>query len=236
VAVRENLQARTLRSADSASAGRLPAKTAITVVKRANDTAGQPWVKLTYRKTVGWVPLDRTTGAPKPGCRSRSTGSASSGRLFCGKLLPASSELWVTYNPVTGAYPNATARRWGSDRALAAIEVVTLAYWRKFRDAPRVVIGDISLEHGGHFGAHASHQQGLDVDAYYPRPGGGRAMAPRGPGDIDRKRSQWLVERFAAERAQVVYVGVRVGLRRSRSNIEYLGSGHETHFHVRMLK
>ena len=236
VAVRENLKARTLRAADAPSAGRLPVRTALTVLKRADDAAGQPWVKLTYRKTTGWVQADRVTRAPSPGCRSRTSGSAGSGRLFCGKLLPATSELWVTKNPVTGAYPNAAARRWGTDTMLTAIETVTLAYWRRFRDAPRIVIGDLSLQNGGPFGAHASHQQGLDVDVFYPRRGGGPARSPSGPGDVDRVRSQWLVERFAAERAHVVYVGVRVGLRRSRSNIKYLSSNHETHFHVRLLR
>ncbi len=225
IAVRENLKARTLRSSDAPPAGRLPARTALTVLKRDQDAAGAQWVKLTYRKTTGWVPLERTTSAPKPRCRSRATGTASSGGLFCGQLLDASNELWVTYNPVTGAYPNAAARRWGTDTMLAAIEVVTLAYWRKFRTAPRVVIGDISLRRGGRFGVHASHQQGLDVDVYYPLRGR----------RIDRVRSQWLVERFAAERAQVVYVGTGVGLRRSRRNIRYLGYGHETHFHVRLV-
>ena len=234
VAVREAFPARTLRSLDAPTAGRLPARTPLTVLARADDAAGAPWLELSYRKTAGWVPLDRTKAAPKPRCRSRAAGSASAGRLFCGKLLPANTELWATFNPATGAYPNAAARRWGMDRTLAAIETVSLAYWRRFRAAPRIVIGDLSLEHGGRFGVHASHQQGLDVDVYYPRRGNGPAMAPRGPGDIDRQRSQWLVERFAAERARVVYVGVRVGLRRSRSNIAYLGTGHETHFHVRL--
>jgi hypothetical protein len=234
VAVRESLTARTLPSAAASPAGRLPARTALTVVRRTDDAAGQPWLKLTYRKTTGWVPREQTTRAPRPPCLSRAVGSASFGHLVCGKLLPATSELWVTRNPVTGAYPNAAARRWAGDRTLVVIERVTLAYWRKFRAAPRIVIGDISLKYGGHFGAHASHQQGLDVDVYYPRRGGERESTPRGPGDVDRKRSQWLVERFAAERAKVVYVGVRVGLRRSRSNIRYLGAGHETHFHVRL--
>jgi murein endopeptidase len=137
---------------------------------------------------------------------------------------------------VTGAYPNARSRRWGTEKTLATIEEVTADYRLRFRRAPRIVIGDISLRHGGPFGIHASHQQGIDVDVYYPRRGYGRARAPRGPGEVDRRRSQWLVERFARARAQVVYVGVSVGMRRSRSNIEYLGYGHETHFHVRLRK
>ena len=234
VAVRENLRVRTLPDVSAPTASSLPARTALRVVKRADDDVGNPWLKLSYRKTLGWVPRERTTKPPRLPCRSRSLGSASSGRLFCGKLLPADTQLWTTRNPVNGAHPNAAARRWGTDSVLAAIEVVSADYWRRFPDAPRLVIGDISLRHGGRFGVHASHQQGRDIDLWYPRRGGGEGLTPRGPGEIDRKRSQWLVERFAAEDAELVYVGVRVGLRRTRSKIRYLGSGHETHFHVRL--
>ena len=170
----------------------------------------------------------------QPPSAGRAPSAAPPRDVWSAASCAANNDLWATFNPVTGAYPNAAARRWGTDRTLATIERVTLAYSRKFPTAPRVIIGDISLKHGGRFGAHASHQQGLDVDVYYPRRGGGRAMAPRGPGDTDRRRSQWLIERFAAERAKVVYVGVRVGIRRSRSNIRYLGVNHETHFHVRL--
>jgi murein endopeptidase len=236
VAVRENLNAREFRSLKAPSAGRLPAKTALTVMRRADDSTGAHWVKLTFRKTTGWVPLARTKRAPEPACRSRATGRASSGRLTCGKLLPAWTSLWVTQNPTNGASPNAANRRWGTDEILATIETVTLAYWRRFPDAPRIVIGDISRRYGGRFPIHSSHQQGIDVDVWYPRRAGGRSRTPRGPGDIDRRRSQWLVERFAAERAEVVYVGTQTGLRRSRRNIKYLAYGHDTHFHVRLSR
>jgi murein endopeptidase len=230
------MTARTYPSVRAPSAGRLPARTPLTVLRRAKDADAVAWLKLTYRKTTGWVPASRTKSAPEPRCPSRSTGSAGSGRLFCGKLLPATTSLWVTYHPLTGAYPNSPARRWGSDSMLRTVEIVTQAYWQRFRNAPRVVVGDISLRRGGSFGAHASHQQGLDVDVYYPRRGDGRARTPRGPGEVDRRRAQWLVERFARERAEVVFVGVRVGIRRTRSNIKYLGAAHETHFHVRLRR
>ena len=236
VAVRDSLTARTYPSARAPSAGRLPAKTPLRVLGRTKDVAAVVWLELSFRKTTGWVPASRTKPAPKPRCPSRSTGSAGSGRLFCGKLLPATTSLWVTYHPLTGAYPNSRARRWGADSMLARIETVTQAYWQRFRNAPRIVIGDISLRRGGSFGAHASHQQGLDVDVYYPRRGDGRARPPRGPGEVDRRRAQWLVERFALARAQVVFVGVQVGIRRTRSNIKYLGAAHETHFHVRFRR
>ena len=48
-----------------------------------------------------------------------------------------------------------------------------------------MAVGDLSRRHGGDFGprfgyiGHASHQNGLDVDVYYPR-ADGRELAPRG--------------------------------------------------------
>ena len=50
---------------------------------------------------------------------------------------------------------------------------------------------------------HASHQNGLDVDIYYPR-ADGRERAPRFASEIDRALSQELVDRFLARGAQVI--------------------------------
>ena len=78
--------------------------------------------------------------------------------------------------------------------------------------APRVLIGDMSRPHGGDFGArygpigHASHQNGLDVDVYYPRTDH-REWAPRLPEQVDVRLSQDLVDRFVAAGAEVVFVG-----------------------------
>ena len=59
---------------------------------------------------------------------------------------------------------------------------------RKYRAAhpraPRMAIGDLSRPRGGDFGpqfgyiGHASHQNGLDADIYYPR-ADGRPRAPK---------------------------------------------------------
>lgn len=239
VAVREAQRAYASPSFDARPTGRLPARAPLTLLERQQGTTGAPWVKLTFRKTTGWVPEGQTRRAPTPRCRSRATGSRSRGGLVCGKRLAPDTELWATQNPLDGAYPNAPARRWGADAAHAGIEAVALAYWRRFPLAPRVVIGDLSARNGGRFGIHATHQQGLDVDVYYPssRPSGARyPRTPRGPADIHRTRAQWLVERFADENAAVVFIGVQGGLRPTRRNIRHLGSGHETHFHVQFRR
>ena len=61
-------------------------------------------------------------------------------------------------------------------------------------DAPRVLVGDLSRRHGGCFGArygglgHVTHQNGLDVDVYYPRLDG-LERAARRPDQVDRRGS-----------------------------------------------
>ncbi len=69
--------------------------------------------------------------------------------------------------------------------------------------APRVLVGDLSRPRGGPFGprfggpGHVSHQNGLDVDVYYPRRDRLEA-APTRVAQIDRRLAQDLVDRFLA--------------------------------------
>jgi hypothetical protein len=65
-------------------------------------------------------------------------------------------------------------------------------------EAPRVGIGDLSRPNGGVFDerygglGHASHQNGLDVDVYYPRADGTERRAYK-PALVDRRLAQALV-------------------------------------------
>ena len=79
---------------------------------------------------------------------------------------------------------------------------------------------------------HVSHQNGLDVDVYYPRldgqelraarPGSGRSGAGAGPRD-----------RFVRAGALKVFVGLRVRLRGPRRKVEPL-IHHDDHMHIRI--
>ncbi len=59
---------------------------------------------------------------------------------------------------------------------------------------------------------HVSHQNGLDVDVYYPRRDR-RLSAPRTSSQVDRRLAQDLLDRFLAAGAQFVFVGYSTGLR-----------------------
>jgi Penicillin-insensitive murein endopeptidase len=161
-----------------------------------------------------------------------SVGLPYGGSLIDGTQLPVESPSWVTWNPVTDSVPNAPNRLYGNERTIRAIVTVTEAYRAAHPEAARVVIGDISREGGGPMrDEHVSHQNGLDVDVYFPRLD--RTLrAPRAPDEIDHRLAQDLLDRFVAAGAQMVFVGYSTGLH-GPAGVVIPYPGHEYHMHVR---
>jgi murein endopeptidase len=78
---------------------------------------------------------------------------------------------------------------------------------------------------------HVSHQNGLDVDVYYPRLDR-RGRAPRTRSQIDFELAQDLLDRFVAAGARMVFVGYGTGLH-GPSKVVIPYPNHEDHMHVR---
>ena len=182
-------------------------------------------------------------GAVYPEVRWResvSLGLPYAGALRRGVQLPAEGPDWFTWDPVRKTIPNRGWRRWGHDVLVRRLLRVLAEYRAEHPWAPRVGIGDLSRRHGGDFGprfgglGHMTHQNGLDVDLYYPRRDG-LERRPFRPGQVDRRLAQALVDRFARAGggAQVVYVGPRLGLRGRRGVVVPLVH-HDDHLHVRI--
>jgi murein endopeptidase len=169
---------------------------------------------------------------------STALGTHAAGRLEHGVRLPAEGRTFFTWDPVLRQSPNRAWRRWGTDRLVHVVLRVARQYRAAHPRSPRIGIGDLSRPHGGDFGpqfgyiGHASHQNGLDVDVYYPREDG-REQAPRDATQIDRRRSQELVDRFLAEGAQVIFVGPNTGLGGPAGRVQRLVH-HDNHLHVRL--
>jgi murein endopeptidase len=163
--------------------------------------------------------------------RATSVGLQYAGRLIDGTQLPQEGPNWVTWDPVTDSSPNLPGRLYGNERTIRAILDVLSAYRAAHPKAPRVVVGDISLRHGGRMDEHVSHQNGLDVDIYYPRLDR-RTTAPTEPGQVDRRLAQDLLDRFVAAGAKMVFVGYSTGLR-GESGVVVPYPNHENHMHVR---
>lgn len=164
--------------------------------------------------------------------RATSVGLPHSGRLVDGTQLPVRGPDWVTWSPVHDRLPNAPNRLYGTERTIRAILAVTHAYRQANPGAPRVLVGDLSRNGGGPMtDEHVSHQNGLDVDVYFPRVDG-TLRASRSPDQIDHALAQDLVDRFVAAGAQAIFVGYATGLR-GPDGVVVPYQGHENHMHVR---
>jgi len=173
-----------------------------------------------------------------PTVPSRAVGRTNRGRLEHGVLFPAEGTNHTTWDMVERVTPNRDWRRVGTDRLVRTLLTVAARYRRAHRDAPRVVISDLSLPEGGRFGpeygglGHASHQNGLDVDVVYPR-SDGREVGVKRVGEVDRQLSQALVDAFVKAGAQYVFVGPRTHLRGPKAVVQVIGH-HDDHLHVRI--
>lgn len=169
---------------------------------------------------------------------STAIGSPSAGRLEHGVQLPAAGASFFTWDPVKRRSPNRAWRRWGTDRLVRIVLSVARQYHAAHAQAPRMAVGDLSRPHGGDFGprfgyiGHASHQNGLDVDVYYPR-ADGRERAPRDASQIDRALSQELVDRFLDAGAVTIFAGPNTHLTGPLGVVVPLAN-HDNHLHVRI--
>jgi len=197
---------------------------------------------LTFRFDNGVLALAKRETAPKhvqalpkiEWHHARSLGLPYGGNLVNGTQLPVKGPNWVTWNPITDSSPNAPQRLYGNEHTIRAILSVTRAYRIAHPHAARVVIGDISRPSGGPMDDHVSHQNGLDVDVYFPRRDH-RLRAPTTTAQIDHRLAQDLLDRFVAAGAQYVFIGYSTGLR-GPAGVVVPWPGHEYHMHVRFTR
>jgi murein endopeptidase len=190
------------------------------------------------------APVPPVPAVPSPPARpairwreSRPLGSHSAGALAAGVRLPIEGPDFFTWDPVKRSWGNRSWRLVGDDDAVRTVLRVIRAHRAGHAGAPRVGIGDVSRPRGGDFGprfglpGHVSHQNGLDVDLYYPRLDR-LELAPTRVRQIDRRLSQDLVDRFVAAGAEKVFVGPATGLRGPAEVVVPL-IHHDNHLHVR---
>jgi murein endopeptidase len=168
---------------------------------------------------------------------SRSIGTPTDGRLVRAVHLPEEGLDFVTWHPVRDEIPNASWRRWSSQRLVRTFLRVLRAHRDAFPEAPRLLVGDLSRERGGPFppseeGGHASHQNGRDGDVYLPRTDG-LLRPPLRLAQVDRKRAQDLVDRFVAAGAKSIFVSRRLRLRGPKDVVQHWPR-HGDHLHVRL--
>jgi hypothetical protein len=159
------------------------------------------------------------------------------GRLVNGVPFPPDGIDHFTWDPVLDQSPNRVWRRYGTDRTVHRILLTLAAFRRAHPESPPVGVGDLSRPRGGEFGrrfgglGHASHQNGLDVDVYYPRRD--RLLkAPFKAWEVDRALAQALVDEFVRAGATDVFVGPSLNLRGPKRVVQELVH-HDDHLHAR---
>ena len=183
-------------------------------------------------------PTPTATPAARPKPPSKAVGLPYRGRLVNGRRLPLEGEGFATWDPILKRAGNRGWRRWGTERLLDTLRAVLAEYARRHPNAPPVLVGDLSRPHGGDFGprfggiGHASHQNGLDADVYYPRLDG-RLRRARRPDQVDRAAAQELVDLFVATDPVYVFVGPSLALRGPRAIVQPLVN-HDDHLHLRI--
>ncbi|HEX2129498.1 MAG TPA: penicillin-insensitive murein endopeptidase [Solirubrobacterales bacterium] len=170
---------------------------------------------------------------------SVSVGTPENGGLVRGVRFPAAGNAYFTWDPVLKRQPNRDWRRWGHEKLVRTTLRILREFRREHPDAPRIGVGDLSLPEGGYFGpeigggiGHATHQNGLDVDVYYPRLDG-RERPPDSPDQINHELSQDLLDRFVAAGADVIYIGPNTQLTGPPQVVQVLVN-HDNHLHFRL--
>jgi murein endopeptidase len=178
---------------------------------------------------------------PKPKIHWRhsvAVGSPNAGRLVRGVQLPAHGTGYVTWDANLHRSPDRAWRRWGTDRLVRLLLATARKYQTAHPGARPLLVGDLSRLHGGDFGRqfgyvwHASHQNGLDVDVYYPRTDRKRRAA-KTAAEINRRLSQDILDRFVRAGATKVFVGPNTGLTGPPGVVQVLAQ-HDDHMHVRI--
>ena len=168
---------------------------------------------------------------------SVAVGTPENGSLVRGVRLPAEGRGYFTWDPVLKRRPDRDWRRWGTDKVVRTLLRVIRGYRREHPNAPRVGVGDLSLPSGGYFGpevsggiGHATHQNGINVDVYYPRLDG-RERPPTSVDQIELPLAQDLVDRFVAAGATRIFVGPTTPLTGPPGVVQPLVN-HDNHLHV----
>ncbi len=169
---------------------------------------------------------------------SVAVGLPEAGSLVRGVRFPREGHAFFTWDPIKHERPNRTWRRWGTDDLVRSTLGILRGFARDHPKAPRVGVGDLSLRQGGDFGAevsggigHATHQNGLDVDVYYPIEGGAE-RAPRTVEEVNVALAQDLVDRFVEAGAVRVFVGPNLPLTGPPGVVVPLVN-HDNHLHAR---
>src|SRR5918999_2197333 len=170
--------------------------------------------------------------AKLPDCdrhHSVSLGSPGSGRLVHGVLFPSTGPDHFAWNWRAQRIGGSDRTRWGHCRVVRAVLLGLASYRDRNPGAPPVAVGDMGLRHGGEIDGHSTHENGRQIDLYYPR----RDRRPREPhavAQVDMGLARELVRVMLDGGAEQVLIGPHIRLRSSARVVRW--PNHDDHLHA----
>jgi len=191
----------------------LPAN-AVAAVKGAADADGQPWLRVAAAGQTGWTEQQGTSPASKlksdaPSCKrnqSHSSGTPSNGHQTGAVLFPAVTADTFAWNFRDQRIGGSHATRWGQCNVVRKVLRAIAAYRRDNPGAPQVAVGDFSRRRGGEIDGHDTHENGKQVDIYYPRNDGQR-MEPHTVAQVNQRLARSLVKHLLATGVKTAFIG-----------------------------
>jgi murein endopeptidase len=160
---------------------------------------------------------------------SRSIGSPGDGRLVHGVLFPAAGPDHFAWNFRRQRIGGADRTRWGDCRVVRAVLGGLAAYRARNPGAPPVAVGDMGLRHGGEIDRHATHENGRQIDLYFPRRDR-RLSEPHTVAQVDLRLTRELVRAMLDAGAERVLIGPRIRIRTPAGVIRW--PHHDDHLHA----
>jgi murein endopeptidase len=161
--------------------------------------------------------------------RSLSIGSPGHGRLEHGVLFPATGPDHFAWNFRAQRVGGSDRTRWGNCHVVRAVLLGLAVYRHRNPDAPLVAVGDMGLRLGGPIDGHATHQNGRQIDLYYPRRDR-RLREPRTVAQVDLRLSRELVRAMLEAGAHGVLIGPHIRIATSARVMSW--PNHDDHLHV----
>lgn len=127
---------------------------------------------------------------------AQSVGHPNAGRLVNGVTIPQNPALYTVRNP---------DHAFGSTHAIEVMQRGLAAFRLRTKYQGEVLLWDMSVRRGGHFGPHRSHRSGRDVDIALPLKAGLPLWTPRTNEAIDWDAT-WQMIRAFIESGEVKYI------------------------------
>jgi len=178
------------------------------------------WVHGDYLAPIGGAGSSPAAGTGDPTANTQDLPSSSVGFV----QLPTSGADHYGYY--------AASKRWGTPRLVYGIMRVARRFRAENPGAPRLGVGDLSLQNGGDITGHASHETGVDADLRPVRSDGAESPVTIDQGAYSRSLTERALRLFTAE------LNVSHIFFNDQSLIQAIGPvqqwpNHANHFHVR---